>query len=88
MRCAAKIFKGPARYQTAEQALGSGPMFFADIVELLGSQDGREVACALDDLRQAGKLSRDRDGRYYLEASKPGTTGIIGALYHDPNAGT
>jgi UbiD family decarboxylase len=88
MRCAAKIFKGPARYQTAEQALGSGPMFFADIVESLGSQDGREVACALDDLRKAGKLSRDRDGRYYLEASKPGTTGIIGALYHDPNAGT
>src|SRR5580704_215064 len=88
MRCAAKVSSGPARYQTAEQALGSGPMFYADIVEGLGSRDGREVACALDDLRKAGKLSRDRDGRYYLEASKPGTTGIIGALYHDPNAGT
>jgi len=88
MRCAAKVFKGPARYQTVEQALGSGAMFYADIVESLGSRDGREVACALDDLRQAGRLSRDRDGRYYLAASKPGVTGIIGAMYHDPNAGT
>ena len=62
-------------------------MFYADIVESLGSQDGREVACALDDLRQAGKLSRDRDGRYYLEASKPGTTGIIGATLSRPECG-
>ena len=27
LRCAAKVFSGPARYQTVEQALGSGPMF-------------------------------------------------------------
>lgn len=88
IRCAAKVFQGPARYQTVEQALGSGPMFYADIVELLGSRDGREVACAIDELRQAGRLSRDRDGRYYLADAKPGVTGIVGALYHDPNAGT
>ena len=88
LRCAAKVFQGPARYQTAEQALGAGPMFYADIVELLGSRDGREVACALDELRQAGRLSRDRDGRYHLRAATPGTTGIVGELYHDPNAGT
>jgi UbiD family decarboxylase len=88
MRCAAKVFKGPARYQTVEQALGAGPMFYADIVEALGSQDGREIACAIDELRQAGRLSRDRDGRYYLSQSKPGLTGIVGELYHDPNAGT
>ncbi len=88
MRCAAKVFKGPARYQTVEQALGASPMFYADVVESLGSTDGREIACALDELRQAGKLGRDRDGRYYLHTSKPGTTGIVGALYHDPNEGT
>src|SRR5579863_6305320 len=88
MPCAAKVFQGPARYQTVEQALGSGPMFYADIVESLGSRDGREVACALDELRQAGRLSRDRDGRYYHGNAKPGVTGIVGALYHDPNAGT
>jgi 2,5-furandicarboxylate decarboxylase 1 len=87
MRCAAKVFKGPARYQTVEQALGSGPMFYADIVESLGSEDGREVACAIDELRQAGKLGRDRDGRYHLQNAKPGITGIVGELYHDPNEG-
>jgi 2,5-furandicarboxylate decarboxylase 1 len=88
MRCAAKVFKGPARFQTVEQALASGPMFYADIVESLGSRDGREVACAIDELRQAGRLGRDRDGRYQLSNAKPGLTGIIGELYHDPNAGT
>ncbi|MGB6534904.1 MAG: UbiD family decarboxylase [Xanthobacteraceae bacterium] len=87
MRCAAKVFKGPARYQTVEQALSASPMFFADIVEALGSDDGREVACALDGMRGAGRLGRDRDGRYYLHNGKPGTTGIVGALYHDPNEG-
>jgi 3-polyprenyl-4-hydroxybenzoate decarboxylase len=40
-RAAAKIFKGPARYQTVEQALGTAPMFYAYIVESLGSEDGR-----------------------------------------------
>jgi 2,5-furandicarboxylate decarboxylase 1 len=86
-RSAAKLFKGPARFQTVEQALGSGPMFYADIVEGVGSQDGREVAVAIDALRQEGKLGRDRDGRYHLSAGKPGVTGIVGALYHDPNDG-
>ena len=59
----------------------------ADIVESLGSQDGREVACALDELRQSGKLGRDRDGRYHLQTATPGVTGIVGELYHDPNDG-
>ncbi|HUK32880.1 MAG TPA: UbiD family decarboxylase domain-containing protein, partial [Vicinamibacterales bacterium] len=87
MRCAAKVFKGPARYQTVEQALGAGPMFYADIVESLGSEDGREIACAIDELRQAGRLGRDRDGRYHLSKARPGQTGIVGELYHDPNEG-
>jgi 3-polyprenyl-4-hydroxybenzoate decarboxylase len=86
-RSAAKVFKGPARFQTVEQALSAGPMFYADVVEGVGSQDGREIACALDALRQEGKLGRDRDGRYHLSASKPGVTGIVGQLYHDPNDG-
>jgi UbiD family decarboxylase len=86
-RCAAKVFKGHARYQNVEQALAASPMFYANIVEAVGSQDGREVACALDELRQAGRLSRDRDGRYYLGKAKPGSTGIVGELYPDPNEG-
>src|SRR5690348_605324 len=87
-RSAAKVFAGPARFQTVEQALTASPMFYADIVESVGSDDGREIACALDKLRNQGKLGRDRDGRYHLHASKPGSTGIVGALYHDPNEGT
>ena len=86
-RCASRVFKGPARYQNVEQALSASPMFYADIVDSLGSDDGREVACAIDELRQAGKLGRDRDGRYHLQAATRGTTGIVGDLYHDPNEG-
>jgi UbiD family decarboxylase len=87
-RCAAKVFKERPRGTTVEQALESGPLFYSQIVESLGSDDGREVACALDALRQQGKLSRDRDGRYHLGAAPAGSTGIIGELYHDPNEGT
>jgi 3-polyprenyl-4-hydroxybenzoate decarboxylase len=86
-RCAAKVFSGPPRFQTVEQALAAGPMFYADVVESLGSQDGREVACALDMLRQNGRLGRDRDGRYHLVTGEPGVTAIVGELYHDPNEG-
>ncbi|HVB33642.1 MAG TPA: UbiD family decarboxylase [Patescibacteria group bacterium] len=82
-----KVFQGPARFQSVEDALDGGPLFYADIVEAVGSLDGREVAATLDGLRQEGRLCRDRDGRYCLGAAPPGTTGIIGQLYHDPNAG-
>jgi 3-polyprenyl-4-hydroxybenzoate decarboxylase len=87
-RCAAKTFDRPARFQTVEQALAAAPMFFADLVETIGSDDGREVAVALDGLRQAGRLGRDRDGRYHLGTFTPGLTGIVGELYPDPNKGT
>jgi len=87
-RCAAKTFDRPARFQTVEQALAAAPTFFADLVEAIGSDDGREVAVALDGLRQAGRLGRDRDGRYHLGTFKPGLTGIVGELYPDPNKGT
>jgi len=86
-RCAAKVFHRRARFQTIEQALASAPMFYAEIVEGLGSDDGREIACGLDALRHAGRLGRDRDGRYHLGSFEPGRTGIVGELYHDPNEG-
>jgi UbiD family decarboxylase len=88
VRSAAKVFKGLARFQSVDQALSAGPMFYADLVESIGSDDGRDIACALDELRQSGRLGRDRDGRYHLAASKPGVTAIVGGLYHDPNSGT
>jgi len=87
-RSAAAIFRGTARFQTVEQALEAEPMFYAHLVEAVGSDDGRDVACDLDALRQSGKLGRDRDGRYHLYESEPGATGIVGELYHDPNDGT
>jgi len=87
-RCAAKVFEPSAKFKSVEEALQSGPMYYAQIVEAIGSEDGRDVACALDALRQAGWLARDRDGRYHRTSSKPGTTGIVGELYHDPNQGT
>ena len=87
-RCAAKVFDGPARFQTVEQALEAGPLFYAHLVESVGSTDGREIAAALDRLREEGRLGRDRDGRYHLTTSTPGVTGIVGELYHDPNKGT
>jgi 2,5-furandicarboxylate decarboxylase 1 len=86
-RSAAKVFNGPARFQNIEQALATAPMFYADLVESIGSDDGREIACGLDELRQNGRLGRDRDGRYHLAPSKPGVTAIVGDLYHDPNSG-
>jgi len=86
-RVGAKTFTGPARFQSVEAALATGPMFYSDVVEGIGSDDGRDVAVALDRLRQEGRLMRDRDGRYSLGASEPGATGIVGALYPDPNEG-
>jgi 2,5-furandicarboxylate decarboxylase 1 len=87
-RCAAKNFNGEARFNSVEQALASGPMFYSHIVEALGSSDGREIAVALDELRGKGRLARDRDGRYLLADGKPGATGVVGDLYHDGNEGT
>ena len=78
--------KGP-RHASVAAALAAGPASFLELMAALGSKDGREVACALDELRQAGRLSRDRDGRYYLGKAKPGLTGIVGELYRDPNEG-
>jgi 2,5-furandicarboxylate decarboxylase 1 len=87
-RCAAKIFDGVARFRTVEQALTSGPMFYTHLVEAVGSSDGREIAVALDELRQRGRLGRDGDGRYHLTEATPGLTASVGDFYHDPNQGT
>ncbi len=57
---------GPARFQTTREALESGPMAFAQIMEAIGSDDGREVACDLDELRKAGQITRLPQGEYSL----------------------
>lgn len=55
------------------EALAGGPRFFGEIVNALGSDDGRDVVRALDELRRAGRLRRAEDGRYELadDGGKP-----------------
>lgn len=57
---------GAARYQTVEQALGARPMYFSELMAVLGSKDGREIAMELDRLRGQGSLSRSQDGEWLL----------------------
>jgi UbiD family decarboxylase len=59
---------GAPRYQTVEQALGAGPMYFSELMAALGSKDGREIAMELDRLRGQGALARGEDGEWMLRA--------------------
>jgi 2,5-furandicarboxylate decarboxylase 1 len=61
----------PARYQTVRQALEAGPKFFRELMEALGSKDGREIAVALDQLREERVLARMKEGQWAL-TSTPG----------------
>jgi UbiD family decarboxylase len=63
---ARRIGDAPPRHQTVRQALEGGPKYFAELMDLLGSKDGREVALALDGLREQGVLARLDDGQWKL----------------------
>jgi 2,5-furandicarboxylate decarboxylase 1 len=54
------------RFQTVEQALGSRPMYFAELMATLGSKDGREIVIALDVLREKGQVTRGENGEWAL----------------------
>ena len=56
----------PARFQNIVQALESEPMAFGTLVTALGSDDGREVVVALDELQRAGRVIRLDEGQYAL----------------------
>jgi hypothetical protein len=60
-------FNGEGRFASAEEALRSGPMFFSQIMEALGSKDGREIALELHALHEQGVLTRLRDGEWALK---------------------
>ena len=81
---AAKQLAGQKRFQSVEEALASGPMFFTHLMEAVGSRDGRDVSLALDELRSRGRIGRDADGRYHLAQGENGRTAIIGPVGHDP----
>ncbi len=67
-----RIGDRPARHQNARQALENGPLYFAQIMDLLASKDGREVALELDELREQGVLSRLDDGQWTLKTDAKG----------------
>lgn len=62
----APSFDYSPRYQTVRQALDSGPMYFTHLMAAVGSEDGRDVTMALDELRHEGILLRLEDGEYAL----------------------
>jgi 2,5-furandicarboxylate decarboxylase 1 len=64
---ARRIGDAPPRHQNVRQALESGPKYFAQLMDLLGSKDGREVALALDELREQGVLARTESGEWKLQ---------------------
>ena len=60
-------FEG-ARFASVEAALRDGPKFFEDLMAAVGSDDGREIVLALEELRGRGSLARDpSQGRYSLK---------------------
>lgn len=72
-----QIDDSPARFQTVEEALVDGAKSFGELVATLGSDDGREVVRALDELRVSGRLAREEEGAYRLSepVSDPGANG-------------
>ena len=56
------------RFASVETALADGPKSFEALMAALASRDGREVVRALEALREGGRLTRERDGRYALKS--------------------
>jgi UbiD family decarboxylase len=55
------------RFESVEAALRDGPKFFENLMAAMGSDDGREIVLALEQLQQQGRLKRDpAEGRYSL----------------------
>ena len=55
------------RFPSIEAALKDGPKFFQDLMAAVGSKDGREIVRILEDLRLAGRMGRDKEGRWVLD---------------------
>jgi UbiD family decarboxylase len=57
------------RFQTVHQALETRPMYFIELMEAIGTNDGREIAMELDQLYQQGIIGRGQNGEWRLEGS-------------------
>ncbi len=63
---AAPTYKGD-EFESVEAALLDGPKTFEALMAARKSLDGREVALELNELREAGRLSRLTEGEYILK---------------------
>jgi UbiD family decarboxylase len=59
--------KAGARFQSVEQALESGPKYFIELMEGLGTDDGRALVLDLDVLQRDGRLTRGSNGEWVLK---------------------
>jgi 3-polyprenyl-4-hydroxybenzoate decarboxylase len=55
------------RFASVEATIQDGPKLFMELMDAVGSRDGREIVRMLEDLRAAGRLDRDAAGRYRLK---------------------
>jgi UbiD family decarboxylase len=54
------------RVYSVREALQDGPLYFREIMDALGSDDGREIALELDELHQEGVLTRGPNWQWEL----------------------
>lgn len=57
------------RFQTVRQALQARPMYFIELMETIGTSDGREIAVELDKLYQEGIITRGESGEWRLDTA-------------------
>jgi 2,5-furandicarboxylate decarboxylase 1 len=51
---------------SVREALQAGPLYFREIMDALGSDDGREIVLELDELREDGVLTRGPNWQWQL----------------------
>jgi 2,5-furandicarboxylate decarboxylase 1 len=57
---------GGKRFGSVMEALRNGPKFFTELMDAVGSRDGREIVRLLAEIRAEHGLDRDERGRYRL----------------------
>ena len=55
------------RFQTVQQALESGPKYFMQLMEDIGTEDGRELTLEIDRLLDQGLIGRGDNGEWCLK---------------------
>ena len=58
----------PARFGSVREALQGGPKYFVQLMEDMGSGDGREIALELEHLRSEGVVARSYNGEWRIAA--------------------